>query len=605
MAQEIYNEGRVVGLSAWELYMREALGEGVSPDLIPNERQWLSSMIGSGASLVLRIPSGTTKGVHDFELPPTSNLSAAGLIIASPFMGNCEWSSANWATKVTSYSSLIYNDTSDSPSDDGSYVPYNEDYSETECASVVSQFMKITDGIVYTKNANWINTESTPKKDIDPNFNSSTTVVRLYINSDISSDVYVMFTGFTNKRILQGISGHAVLSEGVSAGGSVDTAHNNWADGGMLGPEIIPWASKIIFTVPSAAYHIANSLTRTIPSDSEYTMPSGGLNIDGISINENAVNGDINPSSILDFNSINLTDYYTVHNKMSSVLSENISKGSFELGDSVNAITAWYPGMTAAKIEAASHSADPDNSQFFPPALYAIQATYAGSQYLVPLDTAAPGTVKGFTNSDDAFKYHQLLPDNFAVYYNAENNTVAFVTNSADPKDWPGTAKLTYLDPAPRAQIAVGDVSAQFISLTDSSNVPYDTSGSGSDLVIGPNNKLTWDILLSALTTNKSVDVLGSKLRTLGTELTESNTIGITNKITESGANKITVTGESPVSITATSNLTTNLATLDNGQSVKLGTNFIEFSNGLRLYIENGEGPGTTNVPVGSIGIGW
>ena len=57
--------------------------------------------------------------------------------------------------------------------------------------------------------------------------------------------------------------------------------------------------------------------------------------------------------------------------------------------------------------------------------------------------------------------------------------------------------------------------------------------------------------------------------------------------------------------MTATTNLTTNLATLGNGQSVKLGTNFIEFSNGLRLYIEGGQGPGTTNVPTGSIGIGW
>lgn len=604
MAQEIYNEGRVVGLSAWELFMREALGEGVSPDQIPGEREWLSSMIGSGASLVLKIPSGTVKGVHDYNLPSASNLSAAGVIVASPFLGECEWDSSNWATKVTSYSSLIQNDSEHSPAADGSTVPYNADYSEAECAAIVSQFMKLTDGVAYIKNATWIPTGSSPKKDIDPNFNNSSAVVRLYINADLSSDVYVMFTGFTNKRILQGISGHAIAGD-VSSGGSTDIEHNDWADGGMLGPEIIPWASKIIFTVPSAVYRIANSLIRTIPSDSEYIIPAGGLSIDGITVNENAIGGDIRPNSIIDFNAINLTDYYNEHNKMSSVLAENIIAGSFELNDSVNILAAWYPGMTAAKLAEEAQAAEPSNANFFPPALYAIQATAKGSQYLVPIDNAAPGTVKVFTDSDEALKYRQLLPNNFAFYYNTSENKISFVTNSASSEDWPGMAKITYLQSAPRAQIDAGDTSAQFIALTKSSGEAYDTSGSHSDLVLGPENKVTWDDMLSALKDEKSLDILGPKLRNLGTELKTANTIGITNTVTEAGADKVTITGTNPVSMTATTNLTTNLATLGNGQSVKLGTNFIEFSNGLRLYIEGGQGPGTSNVPTGSIGIGW
>ena len=322
MAQEILNEGRVVGLSAWELYMREALGEGVSPDKIPSEREWLSSMIGSGASMVLRIPSGTAKGVQEFDLPSNSDLSAAGVIIANPFMGTCDWDSSNWAKKITSYSSLIQNNSTDSPSADGSDVPYNSNYSEQECASIVSQFMKITDGIVYTKNASWISTGSTPQKDIDPNFNESSAVVRLYIDADITSDTYVLLTGFTNKRVLQGLSGHAVLEGGVSKGGSTDILNNDWADGGMLGPEIFPWASKIVFSVPSSAYRIASSLIRTIPSDSTYTIPSGGLTIDGIKINENAIDGDVRPSSVIDYNAINLTDYYVAHGLTGSLLAE-------------------------------------------------------------------------------------------------------------------------------------------------------------------------------------------------------------------------------------------------------------------------------------------
>ena len=85
MAQEIYNEGRVVGLSAWEIYVKNALSDGVLPENIPDERHWLSNMIGSGASMILKVPTGTTEGVHDYVLPSGSELAAAGVIVASPF----------------------------------------------------------------------------------------------------------------------------------------------------------------------------------------------------------------------------------------------------------------------------------------------------------------------------------------------------------------------------------------------------------------------------------------------------------------------------------------------------------------------------------------
>ena len=102
MPQEIYNEGRVVGLSAWELFVKQALGDGMSPEVIPNEQQWLTSMIGMGSSMILKISADTQAGVHDYPLPINSNLSAAGVIIANPFMGDCAWDSSTWATKVLS-----------------------------------------------------------------------------------------------------------------------------------------------------------------------------------------------------------------------------------------------------------------------------------------------------------------------------------------------------------------------------------------------------------------------------------------------------------------------------------------------------------------------
>lgn len=609
MAQEIYNEGRVVGLSAWEIFVKEALSNGVDPNDIPREPQWLASMIGMGNSMILKIPSNTPAGVHDFELPNESNLSSAGVIIASPFLGECDFSnSSSWAKKVYSYGPLILNDQDQSP--EGATVPYGNSYS-ANVKNIVSEFIKITDGIVFTKNATWIPTASgEPKKDIDPNFNGSTTVVRLYINSDISSstDVLVILTGFTNKRILQGISGHAVEEGGVAVGGSTDIVHNNWKDGGMLGPEISPWASKIVFSVPSYAYNLMNSLTRTIPSDDE---------IDNQYYDETTQTlfnytlkdfdaAEINSNSFLDFNSIKLTDYYTIHvNDFEKIptLTENVGDVVLGLGNVNNVITAWYPGLSAEEINSITTSAKA--VKFFPPAIYGTQVSETGEQTLVPLDTAAPGTVKGFNNTDQAYNYRQLLPDNYAIYYDSTTNMFSFVTNSSDPSTWAGLARLEFINgDYPKANLTVGTTGAKIITLSDSNGNDYGTTGTAGTTTVGPSDNITWDVLLKSLKENKQIDVLGTKLHNVGNELKATNTIGITNAITEAGANKITVTGNNPVSMTSGVSNTTNELILENGTSIKSGTNFIEFSNGLRLYVSPTEPP-TTNVPVGSLGLGW
>lgn len=598
MAQEIYNEGRVVGFSAWEIFMREALNNGVPQSDIPDEHKWLASMIGSGASMILRIPANTTAGVHDYELPLNSNLAAAGVILANPFMGECEWDSSTWATKITSYSPLILNNSFEYPTSND--VPYDSDYTHAEYKNSVSEFVKITDGIVYTKNATWLNTESgLPQEDINPNFNESSTVVRLYISEDIKYDVKILLTGFHNKRILQAVSGYATADGSYCIGGSTDTVHNDWPDGGMIGPEIMPWACKIIFSVPSSSYNLATSLSRTIPSDTAYTDTV----VDDKYTFRNVTDSTIKPNSIIDFNSINITDYYDNHTYSTSpTLSENVTGVTLGLNDSCNTIVAWYPGMTAANIKAADLASDTSN--FFPPAIYAAQVTETGSQTLVPLDVAAPGTIKGFEDSTEAYNYKTLLPNNYAIYHDSVKNTFSFVTSS-DPSEWSGTTKLDYLSgDYPAAKLTVGTQEAKIIVLNDSTNTDYDLVGTNGTVAVGPENYLTWDSMLKALKAGKSVNVLGDKLKAFGTELKNSNTIGITNATTNIGSAKFTITGSNPVGITSSVNKTTKLATLDSGTSLKSGTNFIEFSNGLRIYISNSN-PGNTNVPEGSIGIGW
>lgn len=599
MPQEIYNEGRVVGYSAWEIFMREALNNGVPPESIPDEHEWLASMIGSGASMILKIPANTAAGVHDYPLPLDSNLTAAGVIIASPFLGSCEFDASGWAKKVTSYSPIIQNDSTNYPT--SSAVPFDSNYNNEVYKESLSEFIKITDGIVFTDNAKWIQTESgAPYEDINPNFNESTTTVRLYINTTTSYETYILLTGFNNKRILQAVSGYAVESEGHSVGGSADTDNNNWPDGGMLGPEIIPWASKIIFAVPSSTYYLLNALTRTIPSDTSYTAKTvGGIEFKNVTTT-------VKTNSLVDLNSINLVDYYTVHSADFSgtpTLQENVTAAALGNNESYNTIVAWYPGMTAARIKAAT-----DSSNIFPPAVYATQVTSTGTKTLVPLDTAAPGTVKCFENSTQAYNYKQWMPDNYAIYHNPTTNMFSFVTNSSNPSEWIGTSKLEYLSgDYPKTKLTVGTMQTQMISLTNSSGTPYGNNGvldgSGGNIATTAPRTLIWDDMLKSLKANKAINILGTKLTSFATELNTNNTIGITNTTTEIGSAKFTITGSNSVNFTAVSSGGTKMAKLGDNMSIKSGTDFVEFSNGLRIYISKTAPTGT--IPEGSIGIGW
>lgn len=618
MPQEIYNEGRVVGLSAWEIFVKEALGNGVSPKDIPDEPKWLASMIGCGSSMILKIPEGTEAGVREFALPTESNLSAAGVVIANPFMGSCTWDgNTNWATKVISYSPLIQNEAGAAPSPTGNTVPYDPDYNHSIYRSMLGDYVKITDGVVYTKNAKWLRTPSgQPYEDIDPNFNSSTTYVRLLLSETLRSDVYVLFTGFTNRRILQGLSGFAAPDGDYSIGGSTDTDHNDWINGGMLGPEMIPWSSKIIFTVPSSAYNLANTLVRTLPSDEVYDATE--FNIDGIHIS-NMKEGTAKSNPIIDFNSIVLNDYYKIHGDNNEflkppVLQEDVSEVSFVGANTTNAIVAWYPGMTAELVNDEAGASTPSNANFFPPALYAVQITAQGSQNLVPLDVTAPGTVKGFRDPTQAYNYKMLMPDNYALYQDPNNN-IAFVTrNEQTPTNWAGLAKLD-LTKSPKGSITAGLKSSRFISLTAPNGTQYgnqngELDGSGGTLTIGPANSPSWDNLLSAIAENKYIDILGQRLHAAGVELQASpSTFGISadNQINNIGATNITLNPSvNAKSVSVSSDSISNIkhVTLENGSTIKVGKNFITFGNDLRLYISRTQ-PTDNDVPIGSIGIGW
>jgi len=633
MAEQIYNEGRVVGFSAYELFMRECMSppDPIPEEDLPNEQQWLTSMIGMGSSMILKIPQGTQAGVHDFPLPDGSTLSAAGVVLANPFLGDCTFdTTSNWAKKVTSYSPLIKNTSGSGNYPTSSNVPYGT-YDPTDYNAQIAEFMKVTDGIVYQSGATWSDAVSQPpQKDISPKFSSSSAVVRLYINVEIQTDFYILFTGFHDKGILY-LSGSAT----GGSGGSADMTNNHWVNGGMLGPEIIPWANKIVFSVPSSAYKLSDSITRTIPATADY-IPTSGLNIDGITFSGNAIDGNVNSNSFIDFSTINLSDYYSIHRD--ELIGNNILEDvtAISLRDASNdcsEIVAWYPGMTNARLLNELAAATPSNADFFPPAIYGTHITSVGQVELIPLDTAAPGTIKCFPDPDQAYKYTQVLPDSYSVYFNTTTNNFSFVIPSEpNYRKWPGSAKVEYLDvdypDYPLVKVTAGQRSASMVAVTDSvSGQVYNTDGTSGTIDKSPADTFCWDDLLKSLKGNKSIDLFGTKLKNFAIELNTYNYVGMNNVIENLGANWIMLnpgpSSADPRHTKADSvwvgsevnDAGERYLTVNSGEtlaSVHLGTTYIKFKSSeinkpdLKLYICSTEpDPVIENIPVGSIGIGW
>ena len=130
MPKILYNEGRVVGYSAYELYIKHALS--VDPNTQPaSELEWLASNIATGTSMLLRVGTDSKSGPHyrEMSFPTDTRVCAANTIIGSFFIGQGyvpEGTSDTkdvWATKVTDYGKLINNSDNSSPTTSSTSVP--------------------------------------------------------------------------------------------------------------------------------------------------------------------------------------------------------------------------------------------------------------------------------------------------------------------------------------------------------------------------------------------------------------------------------------------------------------------------------------------------
>lgn len=545
MSVILYNEGRVVGYSAYELYVKQQ--QSIDPDTPPaSERQWLASTIAMGSSMLLRINADTDHESGEewmLEIPfpheanKTTMLCAANTIVASFFKGDATYLDdssgvGGWAQRITDYGDLISNTAQSSPN--GQVGPTGtvpnqtlDKWSQKE-KNELSQYLKIVDGIVIQPGTWSDGQNQPPQKDFIPDLGSYPRL-RILFKGPIETQFQILLTGFTIRTVVKGVTG---------LDGSTSTS--NPQDGDFLGPGQFPWAAKIMFSIPSSyiSYFASNVYKRELPSGSE------SLTVDD--------------TSVIDMKTTKPETYYETNYPDARVLI-NVAEYS-SLGDGTAVLTIYQ------------------KKDKYPPALYGTFVDSEGQNYLNPIDVVAPGTVKMFENAteEELKDYEDTFDGTFGMNKN-DDGTIGVLDKNDNlvPAADVTVQDVTYTNPggssvtAKKVITKTGTKQAQSISISgdvagnqytvgsDSSSAS--TVGNTSTIlgalqkVVPDSSNVTWAALLEALANNKSIDILG-----------------------------------------------------DNLKYVKAGLprNYIQFPNGLRLYISSTE-PSDKDVPVGSIGIGW
>lgn len=539
MPRELYNEGRVTGFSAYEIYVKQHASEDpVNPPA--SEREWLASSLSMGASMLVKIPkniahSDDENWMYDVQFPSNTILCAANTIIASFFRGEGVYD-GNWATRVSSYGDLISNTSSSSPNGNlnhGSTIPHGtiDEWNDTE-KDALADYMKIVDGIIIHPGTWSDSTNKPPQKDFSPNMGDYPRL-RLHIRGPLNNDLQILLTGFSIRTVVKGMTG--------LDGSTNTTAPQN---GDFLGPGQFPWAAKVIFSVPSSyiSFFAAGAYKRKLPST--------------------AASKTVKDTAVIDMQTSKPETYYETNYTGARV---EVSVDDFStLGDGTAVLTVYQ------------------KSSKYPPAIWGTFVDSKGQNHLNPLDVVAPGTVKMFEDaSEDELKdYENTFEGTFSVNKNTQDGTLEIIgpDGTLVPAAEVSVQDATYTSPtsgATKAKILVTKTGKlQGLSLSMSSeitgtqytigadsensvtmgNTSYDR---GSQTKLSPSSSnINWAMLLEALANNKSIDVLGDNMKALKSGLNETFP-------------------------------------------------YIQFKNGLRLYISATEPTPSSSIPVGSIGIGW
>lgn len=529
MPKQIYNEGRVVGLSAYEIFVREYLSEGNKNP--PSEREWLASTLAFGSSMLLKVPtvtpaSGSEETAVTIDFPADSNLCAANTIIASFFNGDAKLSAAAavsastgatvghayWGEQVTDYGELISNTSTLSPTDASSAVGRASVPSKPSLVwsdtlkSQLSDYLKVVDGIVIQSGA-WSTVDSAnrpPQKDLAPDMSKSPQV-RLHIHGTITEPFWILLTGFTIRNVAVGESG---------LDGSVAT--DSPKDGDFLGPACFPWANKIVFSIPVAAISsmLGGSYTRSIaPAE---TGVGQTVTVDD--------------SAIIDLKYAS-NDYDS--RWQDSLI--NYSVDDLDKRGEGAAVLGAFPRVAGGLR-----------------GLYASRITGAGQAVMEPIDCHAPGTVKLYhhpvpgTTEDDLYlirsaktpNTHVLVLGNLTAAVGASHggrvyneyrypDTIIPIAAADIDESVSSTVAGQSGQKKYTASIITGEREIKVLSLVkyNSSTDEFEllpTAGSSTPayaLASYNSGNLNWDILQYALGNNKSIDVLGNPLKQLRSAL--------------------------------------------------------------------------------------
>lgn len=539
MPRQIWNEGRVQGYSAYEIYLKQALSD--DPDLQPaTEREWLASSIACGSSMVVKIPkTGNYAGYLDISLPENSKLCAANVIFANLFLGDCEYDiNSYFAKRVINYGFCISNTLNFHPDTNGTKIPTTDDDISLESVLSYSEaYNKIIDGVVIQP-GKWKETgdEAGQYMDLSPDMSKSP-FIRIFYSGKIESTIQIMLTGFTIRSVISGVCG-------------LDGSYNATSpqDGTFLGPAQFPWAAKIIFsqsTATSISLNMSNYI-RKIKGEKAVSKLRGKSLVDMETCDPSIFYSSKQPDAKIDFDSCSLDspdgkgNILTIHSK----------------------------------------------SDKYSPAIYATRYDPDKEKSLSPFNVVGKGAVQMFDNSTsdaDMKGYEKTYPGTFALRRKDdgsvetlnENNDVIPVAR-IDNKELSYTNLVTDDKKAKGVVTSVGNKKSLSVSLSDDDTDSQLTIGDDgtSNVSIGSTsfnkgamNKLspsssniTPAYILEAIANNKSIDILGDRMKALKAGLAKETSAG--------------------------------------------NVGYIQLPNGLRLYISATK-PTATDVPIGSIGIGW
>lgn len=543
MPRQIWNEGRVQGYSAYEIYLKQALSD--NPDLQPaTEREWLASSIACGSSMVMRLPVLVPNNLEetnylDIPLPQNSKLCAANVIFANLFIGECEYDEESYfAKRVINYGFCISNTLNSHPNEDSSRIPTTDDDITVETVIAnANTYNKIIDGVVIQP-GKWAETgdDDGQYMDLHPDMSKSP-VIRIFYSGYLRSSIQIMLTGFTIRSAISGICG-------------LDGSYNATSpeDGTFLGPAQFPWAAKIIFsqsTATSIALNISN-YRRQIDGEKSPSTLEGKSLVDMQTCDPNDFYSSKQPDARIDFHLCKLDspdgkgNILTIHSK----------------------------------------------SEKYSPVMYATRYEEDSLPYLSPFNVVGKGSVQMFDNSTsdaDMKGYEKTYPGTFALRRKDdgsvetlnENNDVIPVAR-IDHKELSYTNLVTDDKKAKGVVTSVGNKKSLSVSLSgDDTDSQLTIGDDGTNNVSigstsfnkGAMNKLspsssniTPAYILEAIANNKSIDILGDRMKALKAGLAKETSAG--------------------------------------------NVGYIQLPNGLRLYISATK-PTATDVPIGSIGIGW